>query len=189
MPDSVDLLRRAGEAVEEIIARIPPGQLTGPTGCGGWDVRDVISHVTIGNLRFAASISGTPGPGRGEEEISGDPLAAFRSSQAALLGAFAGEGALQRTYPSPFGELPGPALAQLRATELVVHAWDLAAATGQPRDLDPDLVAAADQMLRSAPLPRGAGAPFAPEQPVPPGATAADRLAAFTGRKIPGTQG
>jgi hypothetical protein len=86
-----------------------------------------------------------------------------------------GEGVLQRAYPSPFGELPGSALAMLRTAELTVHALDLAAATGQPRDLDPDVVAAADQMMRSRPLTRGGGAPFGP----------ADQLAAYAGRTVP----
>jgi uncharacterized protein (TIGR03086 family) len=185
MPDPLELLRRAGTAAEQIIAGIPPGRLAGPTPCTGWDVRDVINHMANGNRRFAASITGTAGPGRGDDVLGGDPLAGFRDSLAAVLAAFGGEGVLQRIYPSPFGDLPGAALALLRAAELTVHAWDLAAATGQPRALDPEVVAAADQMLRSRPLARGSGAPFGEERSAPPGASPADRLAAYAGRAVP----
>jgi uncharacterized protein (TIGR03086 family) len=185
MPDPLKLLGRAGSTAEGIIARIPPERLADPTPCTGWNVRDVINHMANGNLRFAASITGAPGPDRGDDVLGGDPLAAFRDSLGAVLAAFAAEGALQRAYPSPFGELPGAALAMLRTAELAVHSWDLAAATGQPRDLDPDVVAAADQTMRSRPLTRGGSAPFGSEQPAPPGASAADRLAAYAGREIP----
>jgi len=185
MPDPLELLRRAGTAAEEIIARIPAGRLADPTPCTGWNVRDVINHMTNGNLRFAASITGAEGPDRGDDVLGGDPFAGFRGSLAAVLAAFAAEGALQRAYPSPFGELPGAALAMLRTAELTVHAWDLAAATGQPRDFDPGVVAAAEQMLRSRPLTRGRSAPFGHEQPAPAGASAADRLAAYAGRAVP----
>ena len=72
----------------------------------------------------------------------------------------------------------------MRITELTIHAWDIAAATGQPRDLDPELVGFADGFLRSRPIPRDVNGPFAPEQPAPAGAGDADRLAAFAGRPV-----
>jgi hypothetical protein len=39
----------------------------------------------------------------------------------------------------PIGELPGTAFIELRTSDLLTHAWDLAIATGQPTDLDPEL--------------------------------------------------
>jgi uncharacterized protein (TIGR03086 family) len=186
MDDPRELSRRAGALAEQLIAGVRRDQLAAPTPCREWDVAALINHMAGGNLRFVAMVTGEPGPDRGPDVTGADPLAAFRGSMARLNEAFSREGFLGQTYPSPFGEVPGAALAAMRATELTVHCWDLAAATGQSRDLDPGLVAFAEQSVRSRPLPRGEDAAFGPEQPAPEGAGPADRLAAFLGRTVPG---
>jgi uncharacterized protein (TIGR03086 family) len=185
MEDPRVLHRRAGENAADIIARIPAGRLGDPTPCSEWAVRDVINHMVNGNLRFAALVTGEPLPEHGDDVLGDDPLAAFRDSADQLCAAFDREGVLDQTFPTPFGEGPGTMLVSMRTCELSIHSWDLAAATGQPRDLDPDLVAFAESMFRARPLPRGGPSPFGPEQPVPDGATAADRLAAYVGRTVP----
>ena len=48
---------------------------------------------------------------------------------------------LDRTVRLPFGEFPGAVVLGMAATEQFTHGWDLARATGQPTDLDPDLAA------------------------------------------------
>ena len=74
---------------------------------------------------------------------------------------------------------------RLATTDTFAHGWDLAKATGQSTDLDPEL---AEGLLANAPIPdtfRGdEPMPFGPQQEAPPGATAADRLAAYLGRKV-----
>jgi len=185
MEDPRVLHRRAGENAADVIARIPAERLGDPTPCTEWDVRGVINHMVNGNLRFAALIAGEPGPERGEDALGNDPLAAFRGSVGELCAAFDREGVLDQTFPTPFGEAPGTMLVSMRTCEMSIHTWDLAAATGQPRDLDPDLVAFAESMFRARPIPRGGQSPFGPEQPVPDGAPAPDRLAAYAGRAVP----
>jgi uncharacterized protein (TIGR03086 family) len=185
MQDPRDLHRRAGAMAAGVIARITPGQFGDSTPCTDWDVRAVINHIANGNLRFAALIAGEPVPERGEDVVGDDPLAAFQDSFDRLCAAFDREGVLAQTFPTPFGEGPGAMLVTMRTTELTIHSWDLAAATGQPRDLDPELVAFADTALHGRPIPRGGASPFGEEQPPPGGAGATDRLAAFAGRKVP----
>ncbi len=63
---------------------------------------------------------------------------AHRASAKAAQETFAAPQALTRTYQLPIGELPGTAFIELRTSDLLAHAWDLAIATGQPTDLDPD---------------------------------------------------
>jgi uncharacterized protein (TIGR03086 family) len=70
--------------------------------------------------------------------------------------------------------------------ELLVHGWDLAKATGQPTAPATDLAEEALLVVHA-----WFGNPrqtpetwFAPQQPAPPGASAADRLAAYLGRVV-----
>jgi len=70
--------------------------------------------------------------------------------------------------------------------EITVHGWDLAKATGQPTELDPEIaswvLAVAQRIL--PPEPRGGEEiPFGPVVPVPPGAGVYARLAAWLGRQ------
>jgi uncharacterized protein (TIGR03086 family) len=69
---------------------------------------------------------------------------------------------------------------------VLTHAWDLAAATDQPTDLDPELAAEQLVAVRASVGPdfRGPGKPFGDEQPCSSGRAPADQLAAFLGRKV-----
>jgi uncharacterized protein (TIGR03086 family) len=75
----------------------------------------------------------------------------------------------------------------LAPTDIFTHAWDLAKATGQSTDLNPELAAALlpqveasiPDMFRGA---EGSGMPFGAKQEAPAGATNADKIAAFLGR-------
>ena len=89
-------------------------------------------------------------------------------------------------FKLPFGEVPGQVFIGMRTTDVLTHAWDLAAATNQSTDLDPELATEQLAAARAIVVPqfRGPGKPFGDEQPCPPGRTAADQLAAFLGRKV-----
>jgi uncharacterized protein (TIGR03086 family) len=69
--------------------------------------------------------------------------------------------------------------------EVLTHGWDLAQATGQPTELDPELatwvLAVARRIL--PPEPRGGEVPFGPVIPAPPGAGPYTQLAAWLGRQ------
>jgi uncharacterized protein (TIGR03086 family) len=184
MQDPRELHRRAGLMAADIIARTGPEQLGGPTPCTDWDVRAVINHMAGGNLRFAAMVTGEPAPDRGVDVLGDGPLVAFRDSFGKLAAAFDREGLLDSIFPTPFGTGPGRLLVTMRVSELTIHSWDLATATGQPRDLDPDLVAFAYEAFRASALPRGGDSPFGPERPAPEDASAADQLAAYVGRTV-----
>ena len=183
--DPVSQLSLALEATGQVLDGVG-GQWAGPTPCPEWDVRALASHLVTGNLGFAAALAGRPPAA--DPVPPGVPLPqAYRESAAALLAAFGEPGALERTVTVPFGTVPGIVALHLRATEVLVHGWDLARATGQAVAF-PEEVAAAEldftaRMLPQVPPDRS---PFGPPQPVAPDAPAIDRLAAMLGRYVAG---
>ena len=184
--DHLRLFAAAVADADRIIAGITPAQLDDPTPCAEWDVRTLLNHLVGGNRMFLAMARDEPMPDRSRPFIGDDPLAAFRASAADLTEAFSAPGFAESTVTTMwFGEVSGRALVGMRRNEHLLHGWDLAVATAQPRDFDPAVVAAAAEGLRARPIPRGGGHMFAEEQPVPAGASEVDALAAFTGRRVP----
>lgn len=179
------LYRRAADVAVEIVERVRPDQLGDPTPCTEWSVRELINHVVSGNLFFIHLATGSPPPARGIDHLGDDPVAAFRDSVRAVSAAFEADGFLERVVQAPFGEASGSMLIHMRRNELTVHGWDVAKATGQSTDLDREVVAACHaSYTASLRLKNRDGTPFGVEQPTPPGATDADRLAAFLGRTV-----
>lgn len=181
-------LSRALAATGQVVAGIGASQWQADTPCPGLDVRALLNHLVTGNLVFAARVGGGPAPDPDADQLGDDPLAVFRSAGDALQQAFAAPGVLTAAYAAPWGgTAPGVALVHVRVTEVLVHGWDLARATGQAADFPADVaertLAGVRQQLTSRP--EGPDAPFAPEVPVPADAPAIDRLAGFLGRACP----
>ena len=169
----------------QLIAAITGEQWGLPTTCSEWNVRDLVWHVVTGNDAFAAALSGAPALSPPAAEPSGDLASSYGLSIRSLVDAFRQPGALQKVVAVPFGTLPGAVALHLRMTELLVHGWDLARATGQPVVFPEDVVEQELAFTRRAlaDIPPGRR-PFAPPEPVPENAPAIDRLAACLGRRV-----
>ncbi len=187
MDTPLDRYDRAVAAGAAVLANVKVDQLDDPTPCASWKVRDLVNHFVGANEWFVALMSGTDPAGG--DFASGDYVAAFTKATSDARAAFAAPGALDKEIQLPWGPSTGAGVAGIACTDSFTHAWDLAKATGQSTDLDPEL---ADALLVIAKTTiqegfRGdeaAGAPFGAEQPVSADATAADRLAAFLGRVV-----
>ncbi len=139
--DPLEAHSTAQETFARVLAGVASDQYGLRTPCEEWTVRDLLDHVVGGNNRTAA---GHPGTAVGDPELDGlvegaDPVELFRASAARAQSTFGAAGGLDRTYELPFGSLPGSVVIGMRTTDLLVHAWDLAAATGQDTDLEPEL--------------------------------------------------
>jgi uncharacterized protein (TIGR03086 family) len=187
MTDDLTRLYVAAAAdVDRLIAAVTPDQLDAPTPCDGWDVRTLLNHLVGGNSFFLARATGTAWPSRDDDFVGDDPLSAYRASVARLTEVFTQDGFAAKPVSTPLGDGVGAVLVSMRINEYLLHGWDLAVATGQPREFDPEVVAFAQRALRGRPIPRGEGGMFGAEQPVPEGASAVDALAGFMGRRVPG---
>jgi uncharacterized protein (TIGR03086 family) len=171
----------------DLIDHIGAGQWTAPTPCTEWSVRDVVAHLVGMNLVLAAMFDESPMPARGEDRLGADPAGAYRRSAASMRAAAARPGVLERSQETQVGVATGADRVQWRTVDLLSHGWDLAQATGIAAEVPDDL---AEQALAFARI-RLPGQPragrFADPQPVPANAPAIDRLAAFTGRRVPWT--
>lgn len=173
--------RRLSDRFAERVAGVPDDRWTSPTPCAGWTARDLVRHVVESQGMFRGLAGREPGA---VPDADADPVAAWDAARAHLQAdledpALAGaelDGYLGRTRFDV-------AVDRFLCTDLVVHGWDLARATGQDETVDPDDAA---RTLENA---RGFGDAFrssgaaGPEVPVPEDADATTRLLGFFGRR------
>ena len=168
--ESLARLSRALDQTGDLIGRIRPEQAVLPTPCPAWDVRGLVNHVVYA-VQLIARLDGAPGEQHDGDLIGENWVGAYQQAANELLAAWQRAGALERTVQSPLGELtPAWRLGQ-QLTELVVHGWDIARATGQPTDLDPELGQVALAWARENLLPQyrgeeGSGKAFGLEVPI-----------------------
>jgi uncharacterized protein (TIGR03086 family) len=184
---STEYLSRALTSTRSILVAVQSDQLGAPTPCVSWDVRALIDHF-IGTTRWWASVIAADEDLLTNGAVVESWSASYDTNIDLALGAFRTEGALERTVVLPFGELPGTVVLGLAAIEQFTHGWDLARATGQSTDLDPELAADLLILAREAILGEYRGpneaALFGPIVEPPSNAGPADRLAAFLGRSV-----
>ena len=116
-----------------------------PTPCTGWNVRELINHV-VGEDRWTAPLVlgltiADVGDALDGDLLGDDPKEAARTAASEAVETVARKlpegGSVHLSYGE---ENIGEYVRQLVADHLV-HGWDLAAATGQDRTLDQDVVA------------------------------------------------
>jgi len=141
----------------------------------------LVNHIVYDLQVFTAMISGGQ-RGSPELDLLGDDWLAAYSSSADLLLSTWRNGGTNGTLTSRMGELPATWALGQDTSDLVVHAWDVARATGSTDELEPELAEAALAWGRQNLKPELRAQAFGPEVPVPEGAAVYDRLAGFFGR-------
>lgn len=180
-------LARAFASTRNVLSNVKADQLDDPTPCKSWKVRDLVNHIVGGAHWFGASAESGDGSAPADQEWSADNMVAkFDEGAARAVAAFDAPGAQEKIIKLPFGDFPGVAFMGLATSDTFQHGWDLAKATGQSTDLDPELAGQLlDQVQQTIPDQfRGdEPMPFGPKVEAPAGATNADKLAAFLGRQ------
>jgi uncharacterized protein (TIGR03086 family) len=174
----------------EVVKGVRPEQISAPTPCTEWDIRNLLNHV-IGTLWLSQALFTdqpprhpmAPGGLPATDLVGDDPAAAYAEASAAALAAAGTGDALTRLHKTPLGDMPGPALAGFTTLDILVHGWDLAKATGQPADLDGKLSAHVLGFAEQALTPDTRAPRIGPAVAVPADAPVADRLVGFLGRQ------
>jgi uncharacterized protein (TIGR03086 family) len=196
--DPRPILDRAIATGGVVIAGVRPEQLADPTPCTEMDVRGLLTHL-IGVLdRVAALANGKDPFAVTETPVADDRWTdAWKESARRAADAWRHDAVLERPMALPWIEGSGAEVLASYFSELTVHTWDLATATGQKPDWDDTDVAAALEARQILPaenrralyeeisaamgLPEVA-IPFAEAVPIPDDAPAIDRLVAWNGR-------
>ena len=163
------------------------GRWDEPSALPGWTVRDLVRHVVEEDLwappLFAGATIAEVGDRFAGDLLGSDPIATLDEAGPAALAAAEAPGALERTVHLSFGDVPGAEYAMQLVADHLVHAWDLAVATGTDRTLDPEAVGAVRAWFEPIePLYREAGA-IGPRVPLPESAGPQDHLLAMFGRQ------
>jgi uncharacterized protein (TIGR03086 family) len=176
----------AADAAARTVANVSPGQFGLATPDTDWDVRTLLNHLILWTSYSMEARA--HGESVGQDLMDRDFAAAdgfagdYRAQLDRALAAWSDSAAWQRELNVMGTPTPAADIAALIIAEIVLHGWDLAAATGQPYEV---ATATADAALTAvtanANLFRQYKG-FAEPVEVPPSATALDRVLALSGR-------
>jgi len=203
--DPRPLFAAATKTATEVIGNVRADQLANPTPCTEYDVRALLRHL-VGVLPRVVAM------GRGDDPMQvtvpdidaladDEVMPAWLAVVAEANAAWADGSALERTIVLPWATDTGAAALLGYVSEITVHTWDVAHATGQTPTWNAEAVENAYALIRNwlpgegrAEIfaevrkkmgPAAAAAPdaFAEVVPVPDDAPLIDRLVAWNGRR------
>lgn len=166
------------------IAPLTAADLDRATVNVGWDVRAVLAHLIGGNLLFAKAFRGEHVEWNARDT---QPITAvveqFDESTAELASTIAGlDGDLERQVTTPAGRISARRAIAVHATDMLVHGWDLAAATDQDRALDDGLCRTAIAIIERFPAAVWGDPRFYAKRVATTSDSPVDQLIALTGR-------
>jgi uncharacterized protein (TIGR03086 family) len=180
MSDVADRYRRLSEAFAARIATVPADRWDSPSPCDGWTARDVVRHVVDSQARFLQLVGREIGP---LPAVADDPAGAWAAARAAMQADLDDPDRAAAEFDGMFGRSTlAQAVDRFGCTDLVVHAWDLARATGQDERLDPEEVRRVLASMAGLEDSMRGPRTFGPPVDVPPDAGEQARMLAFLGR-------
>jgi uncharacterized protein (TIGR03086 family) len=168
-----------------IVDGVRPDQLDERTPCVKWTVADLLGHLVGGGHFFAGALRGQPmTEPPGSAPAPADLAVAFHGAVDDFNDAVAGLDDLEVPVEMPFGTMPAGGVLRLAACDLLVHAWDLARATGQPLSPPAALLDETEPTIKGMIAPELRDGDFFADEVAPAaGAGALDRIVAFAGRQ------
>jgi uncharacterized protein (TIGR03086 family) len=184
-PGIADLHRSSCLATRGFISEIRPDQWRNACTSEG-TVRGLVNHLVSGQLLTVELLHGIAevevGPRLADDLLGDDPLAAYDAACQSAQAAVEEPGALEGICRTSHRDFPAAMWINIRIMDMFVHGWDVAEATGQDHQLDPELVEVVyrdwqpqEAMLRQSGM-------FGPVPPLPPDANLQARMLALFGR-------
>jgi uncharacterized protein (TIGR03086 family) len=164
------------------VVQVPAYAWENPAPCEGWVARDVVGHLVEWLPEF---FFGTWDIARPDAPtVAGDPVAAWAALDAAIQKALDDPAVADAQRSTRMGHSSfAQQFDMIGTSDVLLHTWDLARATGLDETLDPDEVhrmfvgmQPMDEILRSS-------GHFGPRVAVPDDADEQTKLIAFIGRQ------
>lgn len=182
MSRPADEHRRIAAAFTATVEGTAPEAWDRPSPVEGWVARDVVRHLVEWFPAFLERGAGIVLPTG--SAVDDDPAGAWRAHTDAVQALLDDPDSADREHDLPYiGRMSlGQATDMIYTSDVFLHRWDLARATGQDETLDPEKCAAMlegmlpmDEMLRQS-------GHYGPRVPVPDDADVQTKLLAFIGR-------
>ena len=181
--DATTALECSYDRLAKVVANLGPGQLSAPTCCREWDVRGLLNHILGGAIMYTLANAGQAAGEDTGDVIGDDPIHALAVTSAANLASWRQPGALDGDRSYPWGTFPARAGVVINVGEVALHGCDLARATGQGADIDPDVAQVIYDFYRRVPMERmRSSGVYGPEINVAENAPIQQRLLGFLGR-------
>ena len=136
----------------DIVSAVTVDDLPKATPCVGWNLADLLTHMTVQHRGFAAAARGHGADeaiwqtGTVRDAVATDPVGTYAAAAAEVIDAFAGADVLDAPFALPELGPARPSRVRWRSASVldyVVHGWDVARTLGRPYELPEDVVAAA----------------------------------------------
>jgi uncharacterized protein (TIGR03086 family) len=193
--DSRHFHRAAVLASVDIVDTVTTDDLRRATPCDGWNVSQLLAHMTVQHRGFAAAARGDDAdPARWDagtvaDAVATDPAGTYAAAAADVLAAFSDDAVLDTSFALPeFGPgavFPGSQAIGFHFVDYVVHGWDVARAIDAPFTLAADVISAVLPMVFAVPdgdFRTAPGSPFAPAIEAGDGVSDLDRVLLHLGR-------
>jgi uncharacterized protein (TIGR03086 family) len=142
-----DEMTDAADAAARTVANVSADQLTLPTPDADWDVRTLLNHLIVWtSYSLEARARGeSVGEDVTERDFAGQPgfAADYRRQLDTALAAWSDPAVWEKSLDVMGSATPAADVAALNLAEMVLHSWDLAAATGQHYQVSDRAAAAA----------------------------------------------
>jgi len=185
-PNPVEVYQAALAQLRPILAT-GSGTPDSSTPCSEWNVQSLVNHaISVQNFAYTVLGPGTPDPASMSNVDHPFPS---EGAEAALISitdkvlATIKEIDLAETVETPFGAMPGGQFIMVPITDMIVHTWDIAKATGQNTTLDAGLSELGYNVLVNVVEGARANGAFGPEVTVPASSSFQDRMLGLSGRK------
>jgi uncharacterized protein (TIGR03086 family) len=179
----------------KIVDQITRDDLHHATPCAGWDLGDLLAHMTVQHRGFAAAARGAGADlavwdvDTVSEAVAVSPAATYAAAARDVIDAFAADGTMEAKFALPeFGPdvvVPGALAMGFHFIDYVVHGWDVARSIDVDFQLPADVIAAAEPIAFAVPddaSRRTPRSPFRTALDSPRGSSRLDRILAHLGR-------
>jgi uncharacterized protein (TIGR03086 family) len=179
-------LTKACSQTSDVLAKVTDEQLAQQTPCEKMRLDELVAHIGMLALAFAAAAGKefgplTDTPPTDGTQIDPDWRTAYPQRLAALATAWQDPAAWQGMTRAGGVELPAEVMGSVALAEVAIHGWDVARAIGVPYEGDPATVQGClDHLAQFDPA--GTEGMFGPAVPVADDAPAFTRVIALSGR-------